>query len=109
MLWCKEVPQHKNLKTPRYILLTLFNRDSDLEIHTFSDDAAKTYGADLYVKFKVSLKLSLKKLFKETLVAVSWTNGALLAARLANELKLASDKNGISKSFFRTNFEITLH
>ena len=54
---CKEVPQLKDLKVPRYILLHWFDQDSDLEIHTFFDASAKAYGSVVYVKFKVNNKI----------------------------------------------------
>ncbi|GFX40583.1 integrase catalytic domain-containing protein [Trichonephila clavipes] len=99
-------------------LLQLDTGDSsEVQIHTFSDASQKAYGADAFLRVKhkdrVSVDLVTSKSRVAPLKRLSLPRlelmGALLAARLAKEVKKILDQKCSTRAFFWTDSQVTLH
>nr|XP_042897354.1 uncharacterized protein LOC122269252 [Parasteatoda tepidariorum] len=115
--WCTEVSQLKDLKIPRHVMSPTGDENLCVEIHTFSDASIKAYGAAVYIKIRVkdqiitnlvSSKTRVAPLKKITLPRMELM-GAVLAARLAKEVKKVIDRKHQSTSFFWTDAKIVLY
>ncbi|GFW02080.1 pro-Pol polyprotein [Trichonephila clavipes] len=104
------------LKIPRKILDS--SGDSiEVQIHTFSDASQKAYGAAAFLRVKhkdrVSVDLVTSKSRVAPLKRLSLPRlelmGALLAARLAKEVKKILDQKCSTRAFFWTDSQVTLH
>ncbi|GFW82367.1 integrase catalytic domain-containing protein [Trichonephila clavipes] len=83
------------LKIPRKILDSSGD-SSEVQIHTFSDASQKAYGAAAFLRVKHKDRIG--------------TDGrALLAARLAKEVKKILDQKCSTRAFFWTDSQVTLH
>ncbi|GFW52497.1 reverse transcriptase domain-containing protein [Trichonephila clavipes] len=114
--WWLELPFLSELKIPRKILDSSGD-SSEVQIHTFSDASQKAYGAAAFLRVKhkdrvcVDLVTSksrvapLKRLSLPRLELI----GALLAARLAKEVKKILDQKCSTRAFFWTDSQVTLH
>ncbi|GFX16685.1 retrovirus-related Pol polyprotein from transposon 297 [Trichonephila clavipes] len=97
--WWLELPFLSELKIPRKILDSSGD-SSEVQIHTFSDASQKAYGAAAFLRVKhkgrVSVDLVTSKSRVEPLKRLSLPRlelmGALLAARLAKEVKKILDQ-----------------
>ncbi|GFT23059.1 integrase catalytic domain-containing protein [Trichonephila clavipes] len=114
--WWLELPFLSELKIPRKILDS--NGDSsEVQIHTFSDASEKAYGAAAFLRVKhkdrVSVDLVTSKSRVAPLKRLSLPRlelmGALLAARLAKEVKKILDQKCSTRAFFWTDSQVTLH
>ncbi|GFS88230.1 integrase catalytic domain-containing protein [Trichonephila clavipes] len=93
--WWLELPFLSELKIPRKILDSSGD-SSEVQIHTFSDASQKTYGAAAFLRVKHKDRIG--------------TDGrALLAARLAKEVKKILDQKCSTRAFFWTDSQVTLH
>ncbi|GFT71317.1 integrase catalytic domain-containing protein [Trichonephila clavipes] len=114
--WWLELTFLSELKIPRKILDSSGD-SSEVRIHTFSDASQKAYGAaaSLRVKHKdrVSVDLVSSKSRVAPLKRLSLPRlelmGALLAARLAKEVKKILDQKCSTRAFFWTDSQVTLH
>ncbi|GFX07325.1 integrase catalytic domain-containing protein [Trichonephila clavipes] len=104
--WWLELPFISELKIPRKILDS--SRDSsEVQIHTFSDASQKAYGAAAFLRVKhkdrVSVDLVTSKSRVAPLKRLSLPRlelmGALLAARLAKEVKKILDQKCSTRAF----------
>ncbi|GFR18923.1 uncharacterized protein TNCT_611791 [Trichonephila clavata] len=90
---------------------------SDVQIHTFSDVSQKAYGAAAFLKIKHKDRISINLVTSKSRVAplkkLSLPRlelmGALLAARLAKEVKKIIDQKCSTKAFLWTHSQITLY
>ncbi|GFU57341.1 integrase catalytic domain-containing protein [Trichonephila clavipes] len=114
--WWLELPFLSELKIPRKILDS--SKDSsEVQIHTFSDASQKAYGAAAFLRVKhkdrVSVDLVTSKSRVAPLKRLSLPRlelmGALLAARLAKEVKKILDQKCSTRAFFWTDSQVTLH
>ncbi|GFX76405.1 integrase catalytic domain-containing protein [Trichonephila clavipes] len=104
------------LKIPRKILDSSGD-SSEVQIHTFSDASQKAYGAAAFLRVKhkdrVSVDLVTSKSRVAPLKRLSLPRlelmGALLAARLAKEVKKILDQKCSTRAFFWTDSQVTLH
>ncbi|GFU33327.1 integrase catalytic domain-containing protein [Trichonephila clavipes] len=104
------------LKIPRKILDSSGD-PSEVQIHTFSDASQKAYGAAAFLRVKhkdrVSVDLVTSKSRVAPLKRLSLPRlelmGALLAARLAKEVKKILDQKCSTRAFFWTDSQVTLH
>ncbi|GFS99703.1 integrase catalytic domain-containing protein [Trichonephila clavipes] len=104
------------LKIPRKILDSSGD-SSEVQIHTFSDASQKAYGAAAFLrvnhKDRVSVDLVTSKSRVAPLKRLSLPRlelmGALLAARLAKEVKKILDQKCSTRAFFWTDSQVTLH
>ncbi|GFV52373.1 zinc finger BED domain-containing protein 5 [Trichonephila clavipes] len=104
------------LKIPRKILDSSGD-SSEIQIHTFSDASQKAYGAAAFLRVKhkdrVSVDLVTSKSRVAPLKRLSLPRlelmGALLAARLAKEVKKILDQKCSTRAFFWTDSQVTLH
>ncbi|GFX82049.1 integrase catalytic domain-containing protein [Trichonephila clavipes] len=93
--WWLELPFLSELKIPRKILDSSGD-SSEVQIHTFSDASQKAYGAAAFLRVKHKDRIG--------------TDGrALLAARLAKEVKKILDQKCSTRAFFWTDSQVTLH
>ncbi|GFW54343.1 pro-Pol polyprotein [Trichonephila clavipes] len=114
--WWLELPFLSELKIPRKILDSSGD-PSEVQIHTFSDASQKAYGAAAFLRVKhkdrVSVDLVTSKSRVAPLKRVSLPRlelmGALLAARLAREVKKILDQKCSTRAFFWTDSQVTLH
>ncbi|GFX81173.1 uncharacterized protein TNCV_1911651 [Trichonephila clavipes] len=108
--------QPTQLKIPRKILDSSGD-SSEVQIHTFSDASQKAYGAAAFLRVKhkdrVSVDLVTSKSRVAPLKRLSLPRlelmGALLAARLAKEVKKILDQKCSTRAFFWTDSQVTLH
>ncbi|GFT23069.1 integrase catalytic domain-containing protein [Trichonephila clavipes] len=111
-----ELPFLSELKIPRKILDSSGD-SSEVQIHTFSDASQKAYGAAAFLRVKhknrVSVDLVTSKSHVAPLKSLSLPRlelmGALLAARLAKEVKKILDQKCSTRAFFWTDSQVTLH
>ncbi|GFV45767.1 integrase catalytic domain-containing protein [Trichonephila clavipes] len=104
------------LKIPRKILDSSGD-SSEVQIHTFSDASQEAYGAAAFLRVKhkdgVSVDLVTSKSRVAPLKRLSLPRlelmGALLAARLAKEVKKILDQRCSTRAFFWTDSQVTLH
>ncbi|GFW56495.1 integrase catalytic domain-containing protein [Trichonephila clavipes] len=104
------------LKIPRKILDSSGD-SSEVQIHTFSDASQKAYGAAAFLRVKhkdgVSVDLVTSKSRVAPLKRLSLPRlelmGALLAARLAKEVKKILDQKCSTRALFWTDSQVTLH
>ncbi|GFY15303.1 integrase catalytic domain-containing protein [Trichonephila clavipes] len=90
---------------------------SEVQIHTFSDASKKAYGAAAFLRVKhkdrVSVDLVTSKSRVAPLKRLSLPRlelmGALLAARLAKEVKKILDQKCSTRAFFWMDSQVTLH
>ncbi|GFV46898.1 integrase catalytic domain-containing protein [Trichonephila clavipes] len=114
--WWLELPFLSELKIPRKILDSSGD-SSEVQIHTFSDASQKAYGAAAFLRVKhkdrVSIDLVTSKSRVAPLKRLSLPRlelmGALLAARLAKEVKKILDQKCSTRAFFWTDSQVTLH
>ncbi|GFV74265.1 integrase catalytic domain-containing protein [Trichonephila clavipes] len=114
--WWLELPFLSELKIPRKILDSSGD-SSEVQIHTFSDASQKAYGAAAFLRVKhkdrVSVDLVTSKSRVAPLKRLSLPRlelmGALLAARLAKEVKKILDQKCSTRAFFWTDSQVTLH
>ncbi|GFW41652.1 integrase catalytic domain-containing protein [Trichonephila clavipes] len=114
--WWLELPFLPELKIPRKILDSSGD-SSEVQIHTFSDASQKAYGAAAFLRVKhkdrVSVDLVTSKSRVAPLKRLSLPRlelmGALLAARLAKEVKKILDQKCSTRAFFWTDSQVTLH
>ncbi|GFT07801.1 integrase catalytic domain-containing protein [Trichonephila clavipes] len=114
--WWLELPFLSELKIPRKILDSSGD-SSEVQIHTFSDAGQKAYGAAAFLRVKhkdrVSVDLVTSKSRVAPLKRLSLPRlelmGALLAARLAKEVKKILDQKCSTRAFFWTDSQVTLH
>ncbi|GFU03201.1 uncharacterized protein TNCV_2720971 [Trichonephila clavipes] len=114
--WGLELPFLSELKIPRRILDSSGD-SSEVQIHTFSDASQKAYGAAAFLRVKhkdrVSVDLVTSKSRVAPLKRLSLPRlelmGALLAARLAKEVKKILDQKCSTRAFFWTDSQVTLH
>ncbi|GFQ70313.1 integrase catalytic domain-containing protein [Trichonephila clavata] len=113
--WWLELPLLSELKIPRMILDS--SGDSrDVQIHTFSDASQKAYGAAAFLRVKYKDRISINLVTSKSRVAplkkLSLPRlelmGALLAARLAKEVKKIIDQKCSTKAFLWMDSQITL-
>ncbi|GFU12921.1 integrase catalytic domain-containing protein [Trichonephila clavipes] len=110
--WWLELPFLPELKIPRKIL-----DSSGVQIHTFSDASQKAYGAAAFLRVKhkdgVSIDLVTSKSRVAPLKRLSLPRlelmDALLAARLAKEVKKILDQKCSTRALFWTDSQVTLH
>ncbi|GFW35260.1 integrase catalytic domain-containing protein [Trichonephila clavipes] len=111
-----ELPFLSELKIPRKILDSSGD-SSEVQIHTFSYASQKAYGAAAFLRVKhkdrVSVDLVTSKSRVAPLKRLSLPRlelmGALLAARLAKEVKKILDQKCSTRAFFWTDSQVTLH
>ncbi|GFY29246.1 reverse transcriptase domain-containing protein [Trichonephila clavipes] len=104
--WWLELPFLSELKIPRKILDSSGD-SSEVQIHTFSDASQKAYGAAAFLRVKhkdrVSVDLVTSKSRVAPLKRLSLPRlelmGALLAARLAKEVKKILDQKCSTRAF----------
>ncbi|GFW02917.1 pro-Pol polyprotein [Trichonephila clavipes] len=104
------------LKIPRKILDSSGD-SSEVQIHTFSDASQKAYGAAAFLRVKHKDRVSVDLVISKSRVAprkrLSLPRlelmGALLAARLAKEVKKILDQKCSTRAFFWTDSQVTLH
>ncbi|GFW35054.1 integrase catalytic domain-containing protein [Trichonephila clavipes] len=104
------------LKIPRKILDSSGD-SSEVQIHTFSDASQKAYGAAAFLRVKHKDRISVDLVTSKSRVAplkrLSLPRlelmGALLAARLAKEVKKILDQKCSTRAFFWTDSQVTLH
>ncbi|GFT21946.1 integrase catalytic domain-containing protein [Trichonephila clavipes] len=114
--WWLELPFVLELKIPRKILDSSGD-SSEVQIHTFSDASQKAYEAAAFLRVKhkdrVSVDLVTSKSRVAPLKRLSLPRlelmGALLAARLAKEVKKILDQKCSTRAFFWTDSQVTLH
>ncbi|GFX77585.1 integrase catalytic domain-containing protein [Trichonephila clavipes] len=114
--WWLELPFLSELKIPRKILDSSGD-SSEVQIHTFSDASQKAYGAAAFLRVKhkdrVSVDLVTSKSRVAPLKRLSLPRlelmDALLAARLAKEVKKILDQKCSTRAFFWTDSQVTLH
>ncbi|GFT68058.1 integrase catalytic domain-containing protein [Trichonephila clavipes] len=114
--WWLELPFLSELKILRKIL-DFSGDSSEVQIHTFSDASQKAYGAAAFLRVKhkdrVSVDLVTSKSRVAPLKRLSLPRlelmGALLAARLAKEVKKILDQKCSTRAFFWTDSQVTLH
>ncbi|GFW37027.1 integrase catalytic domain-containing protein [Trichonephila clavipes] len=114
--WWLELPFLSELKIPRNILDSSGD-SSEVQIHTFSDASQKAYGEAAFLRVKhkdrVSVDLVTSKSRVAPLKRLSLPRlelmGALLAARLAKEVKKILDQKCSTRAFFWTDSQVTLH
>ncbi|GFU13297.1 uncharacterized protein TNCV_3843051 [Trichonephila clavipes] len=90
---------------------------SEVQIHTFSDASQKAYGAAAFLRVKhkdrVSVDLVTSKSRVAPLKRLSLPRlelmGALLAARLAKEVKKILDQKCSTRAFFWTDSQVIKH
>ncbi|GFX79346.1 integrase catalytic domain-containing protein [Trichonephila clavipes] len=111
-----ELPFLSELKIPRKILDS--NGDSsEVQIHTFSDASQKAYGAATFLRVKHKDRVSVDLVTSKSRVAPLKRLSlprlelmfALLAARLAKEVKKILDQKCSTRAFFWTDSQVTLH
>ncbi|GFT67312.1 integrase catalytic domain-containing protein [Trichonephila clavipes] len=104
------------LKIPRKILDSSGD-SSEVQIHTFSNASQKAYGAAAFLRVKHKDRVSVDFVTSKSRVAplkrLSLPRlelmGALLAARLAKEVKKILDQKCSNRAFFWTDSQVTLH
>ncbi|GFT71503.1 uncharacterized protein TNCV_2478961 [Trichonephila clavipes] len=104
------------LKIPRKILDSSGD-SSEVQIHTFSDASQKAYGAAAFLRVKHKDRVSVDLVTSKSRVApmkrLSLPRlelmGALLAARLAKEVKKILDQKCSTRAFSWTDSQVTLH
>ncbi|GFW24846.1 pro-Pol polyprotein [Trichonephila clavipes] len=104
--WWLELPFLSELKIPRKIIDSSGD-SSEVQIHTFSDASQKAYGAAAFLRVKhkdrVSVDLVTSKSRVAPLKRLSLPRlelmGALLAARLAKEVKKILDQKCSTRAF----------
>ncbi|GFX99310.1 integrase catalytic domain-containing protein [Trichonephila clavipes] len=114
--WWLELPFLSELKIPRKILDSSGD-SSEVQIHTFSYASQKAYGAAAFLrvehKDRVSVDLVTSKSRVAPLKRLSLPRlelmGALLAARLAKEVKKILDQKCSTRAFFWTDSQVILH
>ncbi|GFT38743.1 integrase catalytic domain-containing protein [Trichonephila clavipes] len=100
-----------------YRQIFMHGDSSEVQIHTFSDTSQKAYGAAAFLRVKhkdrVSVDLVTSKSRVAPLKRLSLPRlelmGALLAARLAKEVKKILDQKCSTRAFFWTDSQVTLH
>ncbi|GBM20078.1 hypothetical protein AVEN_268405-1 [Araneus ventricosus] len=115
--WCSELPQLSKLLIPRNILECLDDAECKLELHTFSDASPKAYGAAVYLRTIYKDQIKVHLITAKTRVAplkkISLPRlellGALVASRLATEVKKVLERKDTSKMFFWTDSQIMLY
>ncbi|GFV75197.1 retrovirus-related Pol polyprotein from transposon 297 [Trichonephila clavipes] len=100
-----------------YRQIFMHGDSSEVQIHTFSDASQKAYGAAAFLRVKhkdrVSVDLVTSKSRVAPLKRLSLPRlelmGALLAARLAKEVKKILDQKCSTRALFWTDSQVTLH
>lgn len=114
--WCSEVSSLSKLQIPRYIMESDYENFSECEIHTFSDSSIKAYGAVSYIRLKTPHRIAVHLVASKSRVAPLKQltlprlelMGALLAARLANEVSRVLGEKIPTTSYFWTDSTIVL-
>ncbi|GFS89015.1 integrase catalytic domain-containing protein [Trichonephila clavipes] len=116
-LWLRKLSWDDELPPDIYAILDSSGDSSEVQIHTFSDASQKAYGAAAFLRVKhkdrVSVDLVTSKSRVAPLKRLSLPRlelmGALLAARLAKEVKKILDQKCSTRAFFWTDSQVTLH
>ncbi|XP_054713427.1 uncharacterized protein LOC129222888 [Uloborus diversus] len=115
--WCFELPTLLKLQIPRNVLDCAELSSCDIELHTFSDASPKAYGAVVFVLIRSDDKVIVNFLTSKSRVAplknITLPRmellGALLAARLANEVANALKRKISPPMYFWTDSQIALY
>ncbi|GFV46429.1 DUF5641 domain-containing protein [Trichonephila clavipes] len=117
-LWLRKLSWDNELPPDIHAVWSQWCGDSsEVQIHTFFDASQKAYGAATFLRVKhkdrVSVDLVTSKSRVAPLKRLSLPRlelmGALLAARLAKEVKKILDQKCSTRAFFWTDSQVTLH
>nr|XP_042911755.1 uncharacterized protein LOC122272307 [Parasteatoda tepidariorum] len=115
--WSIEIPELANLQIPRNVFQISDHSDFVLELHAFADASPKAYGAAISLRIKTANQVTVNLVASKSRVAplkrISLPRleliAALLASRLAREVKKVLDRKGISSIYYWTDSQITLY
>ncbi|GFY20524.1 integrase catalytic domain-containing protein [Trichonephila clavipes] len=116
-LWLRKLSWDDELPPDIHAILDSSGDSSEVQIHTFSFASQKAYGSAAFLRVKHKDRISVDLVTSKSRVAplkrLSLPRlelmGALLAARLAKEVKKILDQKCSTRAFFWTDSQVTLH